>query len=160
MALGPSIEGFKSYICLVVVVDGTFLKCKHQGTLLIATSLDGNNQVYLLAFGIGDSENDQSWHWFFTKLYGLISEMIDLVFISDRNPSIVKTAARVFPNSLHGICMYHLGQNMKAKFRGVEVHDIIYKCSIAYRVVEFNQIMAQIRGTDARVAQYLIEVRS
>ncbi|TXG70652.1 hypothetical protein EZV62_005587 [Acer yangbiense] len=157
MALGPSIEGFKSCIRPVVAVDGTFLKCKHQGTLFIATSLDGNNQVYPLAFGIGDSENDQSWHWFFTKLHGLIGEMDDLVFISDRNSSIAKAAAGVFPNSLHGICMYHIGQNMKAKFKGVEVHDIFYKCSKAYRVIEFNQIMAQIRGTDASVAQYLIE---
>ncbi|KAK2657869.1 hypothetical protein Ddye_010921 [Dipteronia dyeriana] len=47
---------------------------------------------------------------------------------------------------------------MKSKFRGVEVHDIFYKCSKTYRMVEFNQIMGQIRGTDARVAQYLIEV--
>ncbi|KAK3188651.1 hypothetical protein Dsin_028212 [Dipteronia sinensis] len=93
MVLGPSIEGFKSCIRPVVAIDGTFLKCKHQGTLFIATSLDGNNQVYPLAFGIGDSENDQSWHWFFTKLHGLIGEMIDLVFISDRNPSIAKAAA-------------------------------------------------------------------
>ncbi|TXG48397.1 hypothetical protein EZV62_027691 [Acer yangbiense] len=41
--------------------------------------------------------------------------------------------------------------------RGVAVHDIFYKCSKAYRVVEFNQIIAQIMGTDASVAQYLIE---
>ncbi|KAK1571436.1 hypothetical protein Q3G72_017044 [Acer saccharum] len=121
MALGPSIEGFKSCIHLVVAVDETFLKCKHQGTLFIATSLDGNNQVYPLAFGIGDLENDQSWHWFFTKLHGLIGEMDDLVFIFDRNSSIAKAVAGVFPNSLHGY------------------------------------IMAQIRGTDVSVAQYLIE---
>ncbi|TXG64277.1 hypothetical protein EZV62_011271 [Acer yangbiense] len=83
--------------------------------------------------------------------------MDDLVFISDRNLSIAKAAASVFPNSLHGICMYHLDQNMKAKFKGVEVNDIFYKCSKAYRIVEFNQIMAQIRGTDTSVAQYLNE---
>ncbi|KAK2664668.1 hypothetical protein Ddye_003242 [Dipteronia dyeriana] len=47
---------------------------------------------------------------------------------------------------------------MKTKFRGVEVHDIFYKCSKAYRVVEFNQIMGQIKGINVRVAQYLIEV--
>ncbi|KAI9175032.1 hypothetical protein LWI28_026403 [Acer negundo] len=157
MALGPSIEGFKSCIHPVVAVDGNFLKCKHQGTLFIATSSDGNNEVYPLVFGIGDSENDQSWHWFFTKLHGLIGEMDDLVFISDRNTSIAKAATGVFPNSLHGICMYHLGQNMKAKFKGVEVHDIFYKCSKVYRVVEFNQIMRQIRGINASVVQYLNE---
>ena len=147
----------KVFLASRVAVDETFLKCKYQGTLFIATSLDGNNQVYPLVFGIGDSENDQSWHWFFTKLHGLIGEISDLVFISDRNSSIAKAVVGVFPNSLHGICMYHLGQNMKAKFKGVEVHDIFYKCSKAYRVVEFNQIMRQIRGIDASVAQYLNE---
>ncbi|TXG63798.1 hypothetical protein EZV62_010792 [Acer yangbiense] len=52
----------------------------------------------------------------------------------------------------------HFSQNMKAKFRGVEVHDIFYKCSKVYQVVEFNQIMAQIWGINESVAQYLNEV--
>lgn len=32
----------------------------------------GNEQIYPLAFGIGDSENDVSWEWFLRKFHGVI----------------------------------------------------------------------------------------
>ncbi|KAH9782068.1 ADP-ribosyl cyclase/cyclic ADP-ribose hydrolase [Citrus sinensis] len=38
----------------VIAVDGTFMKGKYKGTLFIATSLDGNNQLYPVAFGVDD----------------------------------------------------------------------------------------------------------
>ena len=41
-------------------VDGAFLKCKFGGILLTASSQDGNNQIFPLAFAIVDSKNDAS----------------------------------------------------------------------------------------------------
>ena len=60
MAIGSCIHGFISSIRSVIAIDGTFLKGKFKGTLFIATALDGNNQLYPVAFGVGDSENDAS----------------------------------------------------------------------------------------------------
>ena len=68
MAFGAGISGFHTSIRLVIVVDGTFLKSKYLGTLFVAVSKDGNNQIYPLAFGIGDSENNAYWEWFFYKI--------------------------------------------------------------------------------------------
>ena len=64
MAFGASIEGWK-YCRPIISVDGTFLKCKFGGILLTASSQDGNNQIFPLAFAIVDSENDVSWTWLF-----------------------------------------------------------------------------------------------
>ena len=64
MAFGASIERWK-YYRPIISVDETFLKCKFGGILLIASSQDGNNQIFPLAFAIVDSENDVSWTWFF-----------------------------------------------------------------------------------------------
>ncbi|XP_062089195.1 uncharacterized protein LOC133795756 [Humulus lupulus] len=33
-----------------------------------ASTLDSNNNIFVLTFGISDSENDNSWLWFFSKL--------------------------------------------------------------------------------------------
>ena len=55
MAFGACIYGFCTSIRPVTVVDGTFLKSKYLGTLFVVASKDGNNQIYPLAFGIGDS---------------------------------------------------------------------------------------------------------
>ena len=65
MLIGAFLTGFHTLIRHVVAVDGTFLKAKYFGTLFIVACKDGNNQIYPLAFGIGDSENDASWEWFF-----------------------------------------------------------------------------------------------
>ncbi|GAA0141009.1 hypothetical protein LIER_02251 [Lithospermum erythrorhizon] len=44
--------------------------------------MDGNNQIYPLAFGAA-TENDHTWSWFFEKLHHIIGARDDLVFISD-----------------------------------------------------------------------------
>ncbi|KAA0061895.1 uncharacterized protein E5676_scaffold250G001370 [Cucumis melo var. makuwa] len=60
MAFGALIEGWK-YCRPITSVDRTFLKCKFGDILLTASSQDGNNQIFHLAFAITDSENDVSW---------------------------------------------------------------------------------------------------
>ena len=51
---------FHTSIRLVIIVDGTFLKAKYLWTLFITTCKDDNNQIYALAFGICDLENNVS----------------------------------------------------------------------------------------------------
>ena len=50
------------------MVDGTFMKSSYGGTLFTASTMDASNNIFPLAFGVGDSENDEAWQWFFTKL--------------------------------------------------------------------------------------------
>ena len=61
LAIGFSVRGFLQYIRPVIAVDGSHLKGKYKGTMLAATCLDGNNQIFLIAIGIVDSENNASW---------------------------------------------------------------------------------------------------
>ena len=58
---GQSIRGFSNVIRRVIVVDGTFLKSKFKGVLLVATALDGNSNLYPIAFEVLDYKNDRSW---------------------------------------------------------------------------------------------------
>ena len=44
-----------------IAIDGTHLKGKNKGILFIATTIDSNDQIFLIAFGVGDIENDRSW---------------------------------------------------------------------------------------------------
>ena len=67
IAFANSIKGWK-YLRPIIVLDGTFLKNTYGGTLFAASTLDANNNIYILAFAIVDLENDNSWLWFFTKL--------------------------------------------------------------------------------------------
>jgi hypothetical protein len=58
------IEAFR-YCRQVLCVDGTFLTSKYKGQILTAIGQDGNNQIVPLAFAFVESENTESWLWFF-----------------------------------------------------------------------------------------------
>ncbi|XP_024033711.1 uncharacterized protein LOC127899973 [Citrus sinensis] len=117
VALGSSIKGFMQYIRHVIAVDGTHLKELYRGSMFVATCLDGNNQLYLLAIGIMDLENNDAWEWFMMKLHGVIGDRPELVIISDRCTAIRRDVLKVFHNATHGVCFYHVKGNIKSQFR-------------------------------------------
>ncbi|KAL3655614.1 hypothetical protein CASFOL_000010 [Castilleja foliolosa] len=155
MSLGASIRGFLGNIRPVIAIDGTFLRGKYGGTLLLATAMDGNKQIYPIAFGIVDSENNESWNWFLVKLHEIIGHMPDLVIISDRHKSIMKGVADVFPDAVHGICLFHLKMNVAAKFKKVDVAALLFKAGKTYDEAEHKSCMNGILGADPRVYNYL-----
>lgn len=87
VAFGASIKGYQ-YIRKVIVVDGTSLKGRYGGCLVSACAQDDNFQIFPLAFGIVNSENDAAWTWFFQRMSIFFDDSTDLVFISERHASI------------------------------------------------------------------------
>ena len=57
---GQCKEAFK-YCKPVIQVDGTFMYGKYRGTLLIATTQDGNSHVLPLAFAVVEGETLTAW---------------------------------------------------------------------------------------------------
>ncbi|KAL0544384.1 hypothetical protein IC582_019499 [Cucumis melo] len=92
MAVGACVRGFLNCIRPVIVMDGTFLKNKYRGQLIVAVCLNGNNQIYPLAFGVVDRETDDSIQWFLEKLKGAIGEVPNLGFVTDRKTCFAKVA--------------------------------------------------------------------
>ncbi|GMN57855.1 hypothetical protein TIFTF001_026956 [Ficus carica] len=118
MAFGALILGWM-HCRPVVVVDGTLLKCIHGGSLLTACAKDTNDQIFPLAFRTGDSENDESWDYFFKHLRDSYGERDGLWIISNRHKSTHKNAAKWFPNAMLGYYKYHLTLNLKNRFPSV-----------------------------------------
>ncbi|XP_047324736.1 uncharacterized protein LOC124928243 [Impatiens glandulifera] len=99
MSLGYSIRGFR-YCRPVLCVDASFLKHKIEGQLLVAIALDANEQLFPVAFGVVDSENNNSWTYFMQQLRVAIGLVPDLIFVFDRHSSIFNALnARKYPIS-------------------------------------------------------------
>ncbi|XP_062081024.1 uncharacterized protein LOC133785825 [Humulus lupulus] len=81
---GVAIRGF-TYMRKIIGIDAAWIKTKHKGVLLVATTQDSEYHTYLIAWGLVDSENNASWTWFLEKLKELIPDSSDLCFISDRH---------------------------------------------------------------------------
>lgn len=56
----------------VIGVDGTFLKGEYGGVLLSAIALDGNNEMFPLAWAIVSSEDEETWSFFVWHLKQLL----------------------------------------------------------------------------------------
>ncbi|XP_024013356.1 uncharacterized protein LOC112087716 [Eutrema salsugineum] len=156
LSFGASIQGFP-FMRKVVVVDGTFLHGKYKGTLLLATTQDGNFNIFPVAFAVVDTENDESWEWFFTQLHRVIPDDEGLAIICDRHKSIGNAIGKVYPLASRGICTYHLHKNIMVKFRGAETFKLVKKAATAYRLLEFNALFAQIQEANPALHAYLVK---
>ncbi|KAG7552214.1 MULE transposase domain [Arabidopsis thaliana x Arabidopsis arenosa] len=159
LAFGASIEGFR-HLRRVVVVDGTHLTGKYKGVLLTASGQDANFQVFPLAFAVVDSENDESWTWFFEKLEPIIADSSTMTIISDRNQSIYVAKKKVFPRAYHGACIVHLARNVNAKFYNKGLANLVKNAGYAYTVKQFNEIYAQISMKNSECANYLERMKT
>ena len=93
-----------------------------------------------------------------TKLWEAIGEIDDLVFVCDKHESIRKALSSVFPNDHHRACIFHLSQNLRHYFKHEKAHKLYSTVAKAYRVPEFNCLMAEIYKVDAEVGNYLHSV--
>lgn len=157
IAFGQSVRGFYAAIRKVIVVDGTFLKSKYKGVLLVATALDGNSNLYPIAFGVVDSENDYAWDWFMRQLNVVIADDYTLSFVFDRCTSITKAITNVYPQAHQGICIHHLLNNVVAKSGGKGVAGLVAKASKVYRAADFRKIFTAIYSISPDIGDYLIE---
>ncbi|CAA7044462.1 unnamed protein product [Microthlaspi erraticum] len=157
VAYGASIAGFP-YMRKVIVVDGTSLKGRFGGCLLSACAQDANFQIFPLAFAVVDSEKDNSWAWFMGQLKMFVNDSPDLVFFSDRHPSIYPAIAMVFPQAHHGACTVHLWRNVRDRFKSKRLANLMSAAARCFTVSEFNRIFLQIQRLNPGCAAYLLDI--
>ncbi|XP_019242449.1 PREDICTED: uncharacterized protein LOC109222558, partial [Nicotiana attenuata] len=146
---GASISGWK-YCRPLIAVDGTFLKNKYRGVLLVAVTKDANNQIFPIAFGVVDKENNESYEWYFRELRKAIGIRNDLMFLSDRHKAIANGIAKVFHECYHGICIYHLEKNLKQRRVRNTVINLFQSAARVYLQSEFDDFMSQIAAVDKK----------
>ncbi|XP_047261229.1 uncharacterized protein LOC124894690 [Capsicum annuum] len=156
VSLTTFIQGF-DHCRPVIVVNASYLRGLYNGTFVAACTMDGAGHIFPLAYGIVDSENDESWTWFFQNLTEAYGERELMCVVSDRNPSIIKVVAGVYNNVPHYACMWHLWGNVKKKIR--KSHDalseIFYTMAKSYSKSEFHNLMEKVEVVDVRANNYL-----
>ncbi|XP_028076038.1 uncharacterized protein LOC114278223 [Camellia sinensis] len=117
VAFNASIQGFR-HCRPLLFIDGTFLNGKYKGTLLIATTKDGDQGFFPLAMAIVDTETTDSWEWLFIHLSNILLDERPITFISDRNAGLLETLPKVLPTAYHYFCLQHLKANLRDRFSG------------------------------------------
>ncbi|KAK2634850.1 hypothetical protein Ddye_029642 [Dipteronia dyeriana] len=154
------IDGFLSSIRPVIAIDGTFLTGPHRGVLFMAVCMDDNEPIFPLAFDVGESETNEGWEWFLSRLHKAVGEVEDLVIVSDRKNSIITSVEKVFPNSFYDACAIHLQRNMLAHYGKNKTLKLYFeRATRVYRESQFLQLMEQLANINSEAAQYVTAVK-
>ena len=101
---------------------------------MTASTQDAQGKIFPLAFYIADSENDDSWKWFFEQLRIALGVREKLCIISDRHESIVSVMKNVYPEASHMFCTFHILNNLKTRFKKNVTHikEFFYAATKSY----------------------------
>jgi phenolic acid decarboxylase len=129
-AFGPCLEGFSEGYIPYLSVDSTALIGRWNGYLPSATSVDGLNWMFSVAFGFFEAESRESWTWFLQQLQKAIGEPLVLAVHSDAYKGLTAAVLDVFPHAEQRECFRHLMQNYIKNFVGKE---FMYPAAQTYR---------------------------
>jgi MULE transposase domain/SWIM zinc finger len=150
------------YYCRpVLVLDATHIKNKYKGVVLAACSMDGNNEIVPIAFALTDIENYENWVWFLNCLKQTITSLQcnEYSLISDRAKGLTEAVAECLPLCNHYFCVYHLSQNVKARFRtGDEIFSLIFRAAKAFNGRAFKAAMDNLLLLNPQVYEYLDKI--
>ncbi|KAL2237884.1 UNVERIFIED_CONTAM: hypothetical protein Sindi_0980100 [Sesamum indicum] len=159
-AFRPCIEGYH-YCRDVISVDRTHLYTKYKHKMLVAVTLDANQQVLPLVFGLVDEESLTSWRWFLRMLskYLLSSEDDRVCLISDSHAGLINAINYVpafkFPRGVHRFCLQHVCLNFNTKFKNIQLKDMCWRAWADVSPRNFDRIMEEIKSLNEEAYDWL-----
>ncbi|XP_060179477.1 uncharacterized protein LOC132609489 [Lycium barbarum] len=130
----------------------------YRAQLLAAVGVDGNNNIFPIAYAIVEKECKDTWQWFlnYLTIHIEIEEQYLWTFMSDKQKGLLEAFEEVLPNVSHRFCARHLHNNFKnAGFPGHVLKDAFWKAARATTVEAFNIGMSEIFELDKEVYEWL-----
>ncbi|XP_061352681.1 uncharacterized protein LOC133297529 [Gastrolobium bilobum] len=152
-------DAFK-YCKPIIQVDGTFLYGKYRGTLLIATTQDGNCCVLPIAFAIVEGETLEAWTWFLANIRQHVTQKQGICFISNQHQSIESVVANEHlgwqpPHAYHVYCIRHIANNFDNKFKNVKLKNDLFKLGYMTSKIYFDRNLEKFRQTSPEIASWI-----
>ncbi|KAL3680653.1 hypothetical protein R1sor_023609 [Riccia sorocarpa] len=119
---------------------------RYPSFIMLATCLDGNNDISIIAYAIVDRENEENWVWFLVHLRGAVARIDspEIQYVSDRCKGIINAVRNIFPGASHVHCTIHLQRNVKQRF-GTEME-------------KFFKVLEAITEKNPECGQYLSNI--
>ncbi|KAL0423311.1 UNVERIFIED_CONTAM: hypothetical protein Sradi_0865900, partial [Sesamum radiatum] len=142
---GPR-EGFLEGCRPIIGLDGCFLKGLYKGQLLSTIGRDGNDNIHPIAIAYVEIEKFDIWEWFTNLLLRDIGsqEQRGWAFNSDRQKGLLEAVSSLAPNAEHRLCLRHMYNNFKGKFKGQELKKLFWKAASTYNVKQHLRWMKEI----------------
>lgn len=142
-----------------IALDGTFLKTRFVQTLLLAVTIDANDQVLPLAYGVVESENTSSWEYFLAHLKSAIPRTQFCTLISDRDKGLMTAIPDTFPHAIQAYCCQHLAANVQKKYL-LAARNQFWKIARAKTQQAFEDGMTEMHQIRPDAVEYLRNIAS
>ena len=86
-------------------------------SLAFVVVVDGSGHSKLAAVGLLDGEPSTEFCWFFKQLKEYLAPQEISTLFSDSDAAILSAVATELPNTVHRLCIWHIGENLKKKFK-------------------------------------------
>ncbi|XP_042059580.1 uncharacterized protein LOC121804105 [Salvia splendens] len=150
----PSINGFLNGCRPYLSVDATALNGRWNGQLASATTLDGHNWIFPVAFGLFESETNEEWIWFMEQLKRAIGSPPHLAICSDACKGLENAVKAVFPLAEHRECFFHLMKNFSKRFQG-QIFGHMYPAARTFCPIYHEHLMRKMYEAHDRVQPFL-----
>ncbi|XP_047952484.1 uncharacterized protein LOC125198079 [Salvia hispanica] len=142
-AFGPAIHAFQK-AAPVLTIDGTHLRGRFKGKLLVACGFDANKTCLPIAYAVVDEETNDSWSWFLDHVRThVVKYEREVCIISDRHKGIFKAMESAImtraPQIHHKFCLVHVRANVLKKHKGPSVKAKIWKLGVSTQVRKFDR---------------------
>jgi hypothetical protein len=133
VALKTCVDGFLTGCRPFLGVDSPVLTGRWRGQLASASTVDGHNWLFPVAYAVFESESSDNWKWFFERLQIAIGSPPGLVICTDAGKGIDNAVTSVFSNGVeHKECMRHLVKNFQKRYRGAVFKKHLWPACRAY----------------------------
>jgi hypothetical protein len=145
----------------LVCFDGGHIYDHFGGVILVATTLDPDEQILMLAWAVVPSESEFWWETFLTNFFKVYpyrcEETCHLSVISDRAKGLVPALEKATPRYLelwHYYCTQHLAENV-SKHYGKRVEKLFRAACQVPTTRQFQDYLHQIEAINADARQYI-----
>jgi transposase-like protein len=128
-------------------------------TLLVACSVDANNETLPLAWALVPIECSEWWRWFLKhikKAFQKVGEE-DFIIMSDREKGLPKVLDEILPNAVHGYCCQHIADNVQTKF-GLKCRPHFWTCARAKSKEAFDTAFQALQLESVDAATYINQI--
>ncbi|RYR13381.1 hypothetical protein Ahy_B04g070407 isoform A [Arachis hypogaea] len=137
-------------------LDGYFLKTPQGEQLLTAIGWDPNDQMLPIAYAVVEVETNDSWTWFLNHLASDIGaeKMERSTFMSDQQKGLLPAYKDVIPGVDNRFCVRYLYSNFRKRFPGLQLKQLMWKCSKATHWKDWERYMAELKAVNQEDFQY------
>jgi transposase-like protein len=110
--------------------------------------------MFLVAFGLFQSEIEENWEWFMRQLHRSIGDVSPLVISTDACKGLINAVRVVFPHAEQRECHAHLMLNLYKRYSGT-VYRYMWTAARAYKPESYKFFMDKIHVENSEFALYL-----